>query len=175
MIQIINLYENLADRKQVKKSDMEKLHINESIFKSYCNKETDKMYKDIDIAGYINEISKSFENKSLSVKEQIQFEMQYLEYITYTNSKVPSTLYYISELKTYKDITKPYLLLYNLNTGVTLKTKVTEGKKFSENPFKQGNLINVKKFKDKYKMKMINNSWVKTNEIEKVISEWEVY
>jgi DNA polymerase III alpha subunit len=175
LLQIINLYETLADRKQVKKNDIEKLHINETLFKSYCAKETDKMYKDIDIAGYINEISSNFENKSLSVKEQIQFEMQYLEYITYTNSKVPNTLYYVSEFKTYKDITKPYLMLYNLNTGVILKTKVTEGKKFSENPFKQGNLINVKKFKDKNKMKMINGSWQKTSEIEKVVSEWETY
>ncbi len=175
LLKIIELYENLANRKQIKKADIEKLHIDEALFKTYCNKETEKLYKDINMIGYINEIAQTIENKSLSVKEQIQYEMQYLEYITYTNSKVSNTLYYVYEFKTYKNKTKPYLLLYNLRNGITLKTKITEGRKFLENPFKLGNLINIKKFKDKNKMKMINGQWTKTNEIEKVITEWDVY
>ena len=100
--------------------------------------------------------------------------MEYLEYITYINPKAPDTLHYVMDFKVYKDKTKPYLTLYNLNTGEVLKTKITEGKKFSKNPFACGSLINIISFKEKNKMKMVNGSWVKTDELEKVVNEWEI-
>ena len=79
------------------------------------------------------------------------------------------------EAKFYKDKTKPYLMLYDLKTGDTLKTKITSGKSFVERPFQTGNVIHVKDFRDKNKMKMINGQWTKTDEMEKIVTEWDVY
>ena len=84
-------------------------------------------------------------------------------------------MYYVIECKFYKDKTKPYLQLYNLKTGEYLKTKITAGKSFVENPFKQGNVINVKEFSERNKMKKINGEWTKTDEKEKVVKKWMVY
>ena len=124
---------------------------------------------------YIRKISQKLEDKPLSIKEQIKYEQEYLEYITYSNSKAPKSMYYVVETKFYKDKTKPYLNLYNLRTGNTLKTKITSGKSFIERPFKTGNVINITEFREKNKMKMVNGTWVKTSEMEKIVVEWDVY
>ena len=84
-------------------------------------------------------------------------------------------MYYVVEAKFYKNKTKPYLVLYNLRTGDTLKTKITSGKNFVERPFQTGNVINVTEFREKNKMKMLNGSWVKTPEMEKIVVGWDVY
>ena len=175
LLQIINLYEKLYERKQIKKSDLKVLNINMNLFEECYEAETPKMYKGLHMDIYIRRVSDTIENESLSIKEQIKYEQEYLEYIIYTNPKAPKNMFYVVECKFYKDKTKPYLVLYNLCTGDTLKTKITSGKKFVEKPFLQGNVLNVLEFKEKNKMKMIAGTWTKTSEKEKIVTEWDVY
>ena len=175
LLQIIDLFERLYGRKQIKKSDFKALNINMNLFDGCYETETPKMYKDLHMDIYIKRVSDAIENTSLSIKEQIKYEQEYLEYIIYTNPKAPKNMFYVVECKFYKDKTKPYLVLYNLRTGDTLKTKITSGKKFVEKPFLQGNVLNVLEFKEKNKMKMIAGTWTKTSEKEKIVTEWDVY
>lgn len=175
LLEIIDLFDSLYNRSQIKKADIETLKIHMDIFKNCYDKETEKLYKELHMDKYVNEVSKQIENKSLSIKEQIKYEQEYLEYITYVNPNAPKGMHYVVETKFYKDKTKPYLVLYNLKTGDTLKTKITSGKKFTENPFKEGNVINVTEFKDKNKMKKIGGDWVKTDELEQIVVAWDVY
>ena len=175
LLQIIDLFERLYGRKQIKKSDYKALNINMDLFDGCYETETPKMYKGLYMDIYIKRVSDAIENTSLSIKEQIKYEQEYLEYIIYTNPKAPKNMFYVVECKFYKDKTKPYLVLYNLRTGDTLKTKITSGKKFVEKPFLQGNVLNVLEFKEKNKMKMITGTWTKTSEKEKIVTEWDVY
>lgn len=175
LLQIIDLFERLYGRKQIKKSDHKALNINMDLFDGCYETETPKMYKGLHMDIYIKRVSDAIENTSLSIKEQIKYEQEYLEYIIYTNPKAPKNMFYVVECKFYKDKTKPYLVLYNLRTGDTLKTKITSGKKFVEKPFLQGNVLNVLEFKEKNKMKMIAGTWTKTSDKEKIVTEWDVY
>lgn len=175
LLQIIDMFEKYYDRKQIKKSDIDNLGIDLTVFDGCYDNETPKMYKELHMDKYIQRISQQLEDKSLSIKEQIKYEQEYLEYITYSNPKAPKGMYYVVEAKFYKDKTKPYLNLYNLRTGDTLKTKITSGKNFVERPFQTGNVINVTEFREKNKMKMVNGSWVKTSEMEKIVVGWDVY
>lgn len=175
LLQIIDMFEKYYDRKQIKKSDINNLGIDLNVFDGCFDNETPKMYKELHMDKYIRRMSQQLEDKSLSIKEQIKYEQEYLEYITYSNPKAPKGMYYVVEVKFYKDKTKPYLVLYNLRTGDTLKTKITSGKNFIERPFQTGNVINVIEFREKNKMKMINGSWVKTPEMEKIVVGWDVY
>lgn len=175
LLQIIDLFERLYGRKQIKKSDYKALNINMDLFDGCYETETPKMYKGLHMDIYIKRVSDAIESTSLSIKEQIKYEQEYLEYIIYTNPKAPKNMFYVVECKFYKDKTKPYLVLYNLRTGDTLKTKITSGKKFVEKPFLQGNVLNVLEFKEKNKMKMIAGTWTKTSEKEKIVTEWDVY
>ncbi len=175
LLNIIGIYDDFRHCRQINKSKLDKLNLSEDVIGRYSNKETKALYKEIDNMGLINELCKDIENKPLSIKEQIKYEINYLEYIIYINPKAPKDMYYVVETKFYKDKSKPYLTLYNLRIGETLKTKITQGKRFIENPFKDGNVINIKEFKEKNKMKMINGKWTKTNEIEQIVALWEVY
>ena len=169
------MFENYYGRKKVKKLDIDALGIDLSIFKDCFDKETPKMYEGLHMDKYIEKISGGLEDKSLSIKDQIKYELEYLEYITYSNPKAPEGMYYVVEVKFYKDKTKPYLNLYDLKTGAVLKTKIISGKDFTEHPFQTGDIINVTEFKKKNKMKMINGKWTKTSETEKIVAVWNVY
>ena len=175
LLQIIEMFEKFYDRKQIKKADVEVLGIDLNEFEGCYDNETQKMYKDLHMDRYVEKMSKKIEDKPLSIKEQIKYEQEYLEYIIYSNPKAPKNMFYVVEAKFYKDKTKPYLNLYNLRTGDTLKTKITSGKSFVERPFQTGNVINVTEFREKNKMKMVNGTWVKTPEMEKIVVGWDVY
>lgn len=175
LLQIIEMFEKFYDRKQIKKSDVEVLGIDLNEFEGCYDNETPKMYKELHMDRYVEKMSKKIEDKPLSIKEQIKYEQEYLEYIIYSNPKAPKNMFYVVEAKFYKDKTKPYLNLYNLRTGDTLKTKITSGKSFVERPFQTGNVINVTEFREKNKMKMVNGEWVKTPEMEKIVAGWDVY
>ena len=175
LLQIIEMFEKFYDRKQIKKADVEVLGIDLNEFEGCYDNETQKMYKDLHMDRYVEKMSKKIEDKPLSIKEQIKYEQEYLEYIIYSNPKAPKNMFYVVEAKFYKDKTKPYLNLYNLRTGDTLKTKITSGKSFVESPFKEGNVINVKEFSDRNKMKKVGGDWIRTDEKEKVVKEWTVY
>lgn len=175
LLQIIEMFEKFYDRKQIKKADVEVLGIDLNEFEGCYDNETPKMYKELHMDRYVEKMSKKIEDKPLSIKEQIKYEQEYLEYIIYSNPKAPKNMFYVVEAKFYKDKTKPYLNLYNLRTGDTLKTKITSGKSFVERPFQTGNVINVTEFREKNKMKMVNGEWVKTPEMEKIVVGWDVY
>lgn len=175
LLQIIDLFDKLYDRKQIKKSDIDLLNINMDIFEGCYDSETPKMYKGLHMDTYIKRVCQNIENTPLSIKEQIKYEQKYLEYIIYTNPKAPKNMFYVVECKFYKDKTKPYLTLYNLRSGDILKTKITSGKRFVEKPFLEGSVLNVLEFKEKNKMKMIAGVWTKTSEKEKIVTEWDVY
>ena len=67
------------------------------------------------------------------------------------------------------------MMLYDMKNGEYLKTKITSGKSFVESPFKETNVIHVKEFGERNKMKKVGGSWIKTDEKEKIVKKWDVY
>ena len=175
LLKIIQLYEDFAERKQINFKDIQKLEINEDMLKRYCGKTTATLYKELDMIGYLSEFCQSIEDKPLSAKEQMEFEMKYLEYITYTNEKASDEFYAVIEFKTYQDKCKPYVMLRQINSGVEFKSKVTSKKVFQEHAFELFSILKINQFREQQKTKMINGEWVKTDELEKILVDWEVY
>lgn len=175
LLEIIDLYNSLGTCKTFKKDKIAAIGIDENIVRECAEKETPKQYSAVNKRKLVKMLIGMFENKSLSVKEQILKEQEYLGNITYKNPSAPENMFYVIECKFYKDKTKPYLQLYDLKNGEYLKTKITSGKSFIENPFDTNNVIHVKEFGEKNKMKKINGSWIKTDETEKIVKKWTVY
>lgn len=175
LLNLIDLYDSFGSCKIIKKAKLEELGLDENIVRKYSGKETEKQFSQIDNVGLVNHLSQDIENKPLSVKEQIAYEQEYLGNISYKNPKAPKNMYYVLECKFYKDKTKPYLMLYDMKNGEYLKTKITSGKSFVESPFKETNVIHVKEFGERNKMKKVGGSWIKTDEKEKIVKKWDVY
>ena len=175
LMSIYQLYNILANRKQIKFADIEKYNIDENILKKYSKSQTAKMYKDLDMVGYITEFSKNIQDKSLSIKEQMQYEIENLGEPITLYQRAPKDFFVVTEYKTFKDKLKPYVTLYNVNTGKQIKTKVKDKDFFEVAPFKLYDLIKVVKWVTQKKTKCIGGKWQKTNEDEQILSEWVVY
>lgn len=180
LLNCIEIYDRFHKQKkpskQINIKDLEKLGLSEYLMDKYSQKKTECLYKEIDIEGLVNELCLRLENKSLSVIEQIKFELKYLEYTVYTNPDVSEKFYVVLDFKTYKDKTKPYLLLRNIKSGDEIKTKIKQGQLFRENSFNQFSILKIAEsgFEDQFKSRMINGKWGKSDELEKVLIDWDV-
>jgi DNA polymerase-3 subunit alpha len=175
LLQIADIYDKLATRKQINFKQIEELGINEDMLKKYSTKTTKTLYKDLDMIGYIKESIQSIEDKTLSAKEQIQFEIENLGYPIYIHEDARDSFYFVVEYKTYNDKTKPYVKLRQVNNGYEFKTKVKDGKYFAKNPFKLYSILDVITFKEQFKTKNVGGEWRKTDEKEQILTEWKVY
>ena len=52
---------------------------------------------------------------------------------------------------------------------------ILKQKSFIESPFIAGNVINVKEFGERNKMKKVGGDWIKTDEKERIVKKWDVY
>ena len=161
-------------RKQIKLSDIEKLDIDEKLLQKYAQTRTPKMYKDLDMAGYIAEIIPSIPNKTLNITQQIESECEYLGTPNSIWEQASDDYYIVIEFEKYKNPNKPYCTLYQVNSGNMVKTKVKDEQFFVLAPFTKYSIIKVVRFKEEKKSKLINGKWQKTEELEKILNEWEV-
>ena len=174
LMEISDLYDKFATVKQIKKDKMEELGLTEYLMQKYAEKETAKMYKEIDNVGLITELCERLENKSMSVVDQVKFEKEYLEYVVYTNPKVHPSFYIVTDYKTYKETRKPYCVLHNIKTGEDVKARVTNVKVYEYNPFGEYSILRIDRFSLKHKKKCIDGKWQETDELENILDNYEV-
>jgi DNA polymerase III alpha subunit len=175
LLQIIEIYDNFALRKQINFKDIMKLNINEEMLKKYSNKTTETLYKELDMKGYIREVIQTIEDKPMSIKDQVKFEMDYLEYVKYINTGAGDSFYIVIKFETYKDKSKPYVTIRQINNGKEMKTKIKDGKIFIENPFKIYDVLKVNEFKTQFKTKNMGGKWMKSDELEEILIDYDVY
>ena len=174
LLEIFKMYQLLFKKKQVSTKDMEKLYLDKDILERHSKTKTNTMFKDVDWISYIDEISKPIKDECLPLKEQIKAEIEYLGSPVTTIKNLSEYFMAVIEFKTYKDTHRPYITLYILKTGEKIKTKITDSKLFSSNPFKLYDILKTVKLSNKKKIKNINGKWIKTDEDEKVLTSWEV-
>lgn len=174
LLNLISLYNKFGSCKQIKKDKLESLGLSEYIMEKYAGKQTAKQYSQIDNIGLIEELSDNLENKSMDVIEQIKFEKEYLEYIVYTNPRVHESYYIALDYRTFKEVRKPYMTLYNIATGNQVKTKINSVKLYEQAPFGEYSILKVSEFTEKPKKKLINGEWVSTDEFEEILTGYEV-
>lgn len=181
------IYDLFASRKTINKNkidleqgyiiiEKEKHKIDADVFKKYIGKETKSMYKDLNMIGYIREVSDKIPNKSVDLLEQLKFERELLEFPIYQNEELPQGWYYVLGFKTYGDkVSTPYLVLYSLVNGDLVVCSINKSKLFRDNPFGIYSIINVKNFQDVVKKKKVGEKkFIPTNETKKVVADYEV-
>lgn len=174
LMDVNEIYNKFYSIKQVKKDKMEELGLSEYLMSKYAEKETAKMYKDIDNLGLILELVERLENKSLSVVDQVKFEIEYLGYCVYTNPKVNKKYWICTDYKVFKESRKPYVTLHNVRTGEDVKTKITSVKVYEKQPFGLFSVLKVNEFTTQFKKKNVNGEWVISDETEEILTDYEV-
>lgn len=177
LLDTYNLYQLLNGKKQIKKEKLNEIGLDEEIVRKYSQKETEKIFKNINIDGLIIETSNNFENKQVPLQDKIKAEVEYLGYpITKLKNKGFYYVTKIDEFKNKKSITR-YLTMYDLQTDVSVRYKLSDFRTFAENPIKENQLIKIldeskkpKKYKDE------NEKWqTKKDEFNYCIDSWICY
>lgn len=148
--------------------------ITEYLVKKYSNKETAKLYKEIDNVGLLNAIVDRLPNEPMPLIEYLKFQKEYLQYVVYSNNDINKDYYIVVDFVVGKDIAKPRLLLHNLKTGKETKTRIKQSRIYKENPFGEYDILSIQGFTWDYKRKCVNNNWIITNELEPILEEYEV-
>ena len=184
LTEIVKLYDGISGKlpalrtcKTIKKDKIEgytEYGISEFLISKYSNKETPKTYSEIDNLGLLNELISTIPDEGFSIRETIRFENEVLGYTEYVNDKIKPTYYVVIDYKTYGEKTRPYFVAYNLSTGKSIRTKVPSSKIFKEKPFDEYSILEIEMFTEKHKHKKVNDEWVRTDEIELVVEEYEV-
>ncbi len=174
LLNVIEIYDKFANAKIIAKKKMEELGVTEFIMEKYSAKETKSQYRELDNQGLIKELCSLLSNDSMGVVEQIKFEMEYLEYATYTNPDLADYYYIVLNFKTFSDPTKPHFTLRNIKTGEETKTRINQSKLYKESPFGEFAVLDIKGFTYKYKKKNIGGEWIDTEELEPLVTEYEV-
>jgi len=123
----------------------------------------------------LKNIESKLENKEINIKDKIKLETEYLGVPVSVEPKLSLNHYAVTEYKTYKNKNRPYITLYQLKTGEYIKTKVVDPKYFTQNPFELYSILEVSRFKEQYKSKLIDDKWIKTDIKEKTLNDWQVF
>lgn len=174
LMNVIDIYDKFSSCKQIKKDKLEELGLSEFLMKKYSEKETTALYKEIDNVGLISELVKKLENKPMGIIEHVKFEKEYLEYVTYTNSTANEEYYIIVDFIQNKDVSKPRFTARNIKTGEEIHSRIKQGKIFKEYPFGLYSVLRIKEFSKEFKRKPVNGVWTVTDEIEDVLTDYEV-
>ena len=106
--------------------------------------------------------------------DQVKYEIEYLGYTQYNNDNISDFYYIVTEFKTYKDATKPSIMLHNIKTGKETKARIKKSSIYKANPFGQYSILRIDSFKyDLKKRKNEDGEWVETDEYECVLEEYQ--
>lgn len=174
LLNIIQVYDKFSSCKQINKSKLDSLGISEYIAKKHSKKETASLFKEIDNIGLITDLCQTMENIEMGIIEMVKFEKEHLDMVVYTNDKVGDSYYIIVDYKTYKDTSKPYFTARKIKTGEEVHSKIKQGKIFKENPFGLYSVLKINSFTPTPKTKFIDGKWQKTDEMEDILTDYEV-
>lgn len=174
LLNVIDIYDKFAGAKIIAKNKMESLGISEYLMTKYAGKETKYQYKEIDNQGLIKELCDRLKSECMNIVDQVKFDIEYLEYTDYTNPRMADYYYIVVEFQTYKDATKPTLILRNIKTGEELKTRIKQSNIFKMQPFGRFSILKIEGLTYIFKNKLIDGKWQSTNETEPILEEYEV-
>lgn len=175
LLNLAEIYDKFSTCKIIKKSKLEELGLTETLMLKYSAKETASQYSGINNMGLIQALASKVPHKSMGIINQVKFEKEYLNYVTYANPDINEEYYIITDYEERKTIGKPRLTLHNLATGNEINTKVKRAKYFKENPFGLYSVIRTKGCDYEFKVRPdADGKWVEINETEPILNHWEV-
>ena len=161
LLTIYNYFKELYGRKVLSKDKATELQLPEKYLDREDVVKTEKQFKFENICDILKLIECDTPDESFSIKEQVEFEMDALGYISMTYN-VDKKVCYILDVDTKYT---PKITLYCLNNGKTVLCKVNKTL-FKNNPLKKGMIIRAIKFEEKNKLNYVNGEWQRTSEKE---------
>jgi DNA polymerase-3 subunit alpha len=153
LIKIIDLYNMLHGKKQIKK---DKTTLPVEILSQYAISETAKMYKfdNESMDKMLYALCDMIPDTDIPLQTKLQTQQEMCGYISYLDPSKPNSVVVMNLDCKYS----PKASVYFLATGQTIDVKITK-KLYQSNPFSGGDILNIRTEK-KPKWKKVNNEWV---------------
>lgn len=120
LLSLVALYNNVATKKQFNKEKLP-CGVPEVMFKKYAQKETTKIFKEVDVVGLVSEISEKVPNKDISLFAKIKAQLEYLGYVEYKNEELKNYGYVLEVNDKYT----PKVKIYRIDLGKIVEYKIS--------------------------------------------------
>lgn len=120
LLAITTLYNEIITKKQFNKGKLP-CGVSEGTFRKYAQKETAKIFKDVDTIGLVSEISSNIPDKDIPLPTKLKNQIEYLGYIDYVNPELKGYAYVLEEDSKYT----PKVKVYRIDTGETITYKIS--------------------------------------------------
>lgn len=141
LLHFMDIYNELYGKKTLKKD--KEYSVKKLYLKEYCSKETDKQYSGFDSYKCLSDLINKLPNEDISLKDKIQYQLQYFGYIDIKDSKENNLMWYVVDIND-KGKSK-WIDLYRINNGENKKVKI-KNSIFDNKPFEIGRILNIPSF-----------------------------
>ena len=148
LLKQVECYDKFYGRKQFTISKLQKEGEDIELIKKYCQKQTEKTLKEFDYIGFLKDMTSSMAYSPVSITERMDYQKEYIGYISYINPNVGKRYYYVKDLSVTKSIVN--IQLYEIYSGKTQKVKMWTTQ-YKKNPFDEGDILYLKSVEKKHK------------------------
>ncbi|VIF90578.1 DNA polymerase III subunit alpha [Clostridioides difficile] len=169
LLETYDIYNSIYSKKQFKKDS---LPCNMEIMRKYSNKETEKIFKEVDTKELCSYLESQIENNDIPISKKIQAHFEFVGSCNIKDDNSNPRYCLVIDIDTKYS---PKITLYNLKSGNIKIFKVSKTI-FEDNKIDIYDLVYLKSTKEKAKSKKVDGKWIKSNtETEWWIQEyWKV-
>lgn len=148
LLKQVECYYKFYGRKQFTISKLQKEGEDIELIKKYCQKQTEKTLKEFDCIGFLKDMISSMAYSPVSITERMDYQKEYIGYISYISPNIGKRYYYVKDLSVTKSIVN--IQLYEIYSGKTQKVKMWTTQ-YKKNPFDEGDILYLKSVEKKHK------------------------
>lgn len=156
LLETYDIYNSIYSKKQFKKDS---LPCNMEIMRRYSNKETEKIFKEVDTKKLCSYLESQIENIDIPISEKIQAHFEFVGSCNIKDDNSNPRYCLVIDIDTKYS---PKITLYNLKSGNTKIFKVSKSI-FEDNKIDIYDLVYLKSTKEKAKSKKVDEKWIKSN------------
>jgi len=148
LLKTVKIYNKYSGKRQFNKEQLSEYGIPQDRLLKYVGKETDKLYKDVDVIGLITELVSGLHEPKTTIAQHIKYEIELLGYPTSKDSSYNKRKYFITDINSNRAVTK--LKVYEPYSGKTREVNIWNSQMI-ETDFKVGGEIYIKSINKKPK------------------------
>ena len=152
----VDYFYEFYDKKQFKKEILESYGVSLETVRNISQKESAKMFKEIDFPTFIRKTTKEVKRKNRTLTEKIETQMDCLGYVTIIDKRYSGMAVVLSVDTKYA----PKLKMYSLKNGTTLDCKI-QSIIFNKNKLNVGDIVRISSTTNKPKThKNEDGKWI---------------
>lgn len=168
LLKAYQLYNNIYKKKQFKKDALSEE--NQKLFREFSKKETEKLFKDVDTIGLINNVLCNFPNEDVNLKVMLSQQQECLGYISYIDESYSKDISIVTNIKI-NSYGTPFITLYQIATGKTVTLK-TNKKYYADKPLSDFDIIKIVDVQSKPKKRKVDGKWIQLEEKEFILNSY---